>query len=396
MIDYVTHSDNSTKTMAYLGKQEAHSQRYTKTRNLVVGSQNLALDYQNNFNWVYSAMQMRATRELAGKADKKIQAHHLIISFSDTDFPKTDDEKTLQTQAQQAYTLVYGFLKEKLKTSSQFALTVQRDGNGGYLHTHCCINSVNVDGTTFNTNFFDKEKLDKSLNDYFVKNFQKVTGREFTPVVAQNEHSNGDYWNKQHKDDENHYVWKDDLRDRVEKAASISLNFAEFNKFLGQKGVTTKLSRTKKTFTYIFTDEQGVERHIRAYRMRKGKATGLGKEFTREQLQARFEQNKADQIDLPTPKPTKQSTEQRTEPVVHIVQVVQPQKTVIPQPVKTEQKRKKRRKRKTVSPVNRELNSDEKIVKSPSRDRSLQEQFYQNPNNYENTKQQENDHPYLP
>ena len=83
MIDYVTHSNNSTKTMAYLGKQEAHSQRYTKTRNLVVGGQNLALDYQGNFNWIYGAMQMRAVRELANKADKKIQAHHLIIR-SDT------------------------------------------------------------------------------------------------------------------------------------------------------------------------------------------------------------------------------------------------------------------------------------------------------------------------
>ena len=357
MIDYITHSDSSTKTMSYIGKEEAHSQRYTKTRNLVCGGQNLANDYQGHFNWLYSAMQMLATRELAGKADKPKQAHHLIISFSEKDFPKVTGDD-LQKQAQQAYELVDGYLKERFPPTAQYALAIQRDGKGGYLHAHVCLNSVNFDGKTLSTDLFDKFKLDKSLNDYFNKHFEDVTGRKFEPVKPTKEKSNGDYWNKKHKEEDakkgkKPYIWKDDLRERIDLALRISVNSDEFFANLKKQGVdagesnTTIDGKRKKSFTYSFIDENEQFQTIRAYRVRRGKAIGLGKQYMYDPIMEQLAENKAAHIDYvdtphelpktqplpafqaptyhvpttPAPKPTQATTE----PTVHFVDAVPPQ-----------------------------------------------------------------------
>lgn len=417
MISKVLTSKSSTGLMSYLGKETAHSTRYTDERNLVVSSHNFRNDYSGKFNWAYSAQQMVALRELSNRQDKETQAYHLIISFSDDDFPKATG-KTLQEQAKQALKLVDGFLEKRLGDKALFATTIQRDGSGGYLHAHVAISGINVDGTAFDTpkvHMVGKAGLQRALDSYMVEHFPEVTGREFTPVVPNSkpELLPTTYWLEKRKAQyDGVYSWKEDIYNRVEKASYMALSMTDFYKYLDKAGVTATPNtyHGKESLTFEFDDPKDKHHKIRAYRVKRGKMIGLGEEFMIDPLTARIKENARQQAILdrekqgkqvaptvPAPK-IKTTQPQKTEQTVHIFDAVPPQKPVISQPVKTEQKRKKRRKRKTVKSVNKvpKLKNSYAENVSQNEDFSLRDSLSQIPDISDKSKQHENNGPSLP
>lgn len=301
-------SKSSFNLVHYILDGEAHNKRFTNDRNLYVNGHNVFTDYQNKFNSNYLASQFYAVRKMAGKIKKRTQAFHNIYSFSDDDFPPTNDKKELLKQAKQAYKLVDGFLKKQLPEDSQYLIGIQRDGAGGKLHAHVALNSVLINGKTLDTNNLsllqkvtvkqiNKQKVRtvskgvfEKIQDYLSDNFQKVTGRSYQRI----ERDLGDIKSASSEQAERRKQgssWKEDLKQRIIAVASSVDNLSDFKTQLRDSyGVAVKEyqastgkvdSNGKKVkrlaYTYSFKDDNGKLHKSRDFRYTKrGGVGGLG------------------------------------------------------------------------------------------------------------------------
>ena len=278
---------NARALIKYLLDEKPHSTKLVQQRNLLVTGQNiyqLADPYHPNEppQWDSNlvAGQFGASRSHAKNQHKKIQAFHIIASFSDTEFPPEGDQKI---EAQQAAILVKGFLGQYFPDDAQDLIAIQRDGRGGKLHAHIAVNSILTSGKCLRTNLVtqtEREYVDKQghkqhipgfrkeFNQYLEDNFEKVTGREFHPVVPSTE-------NKVHSAEEQivargGYDWHQDLKERIYQAFSDPKvhNLEDFKQACAKRGVTVTEKRRgtgqkdangkkiyKLGYTYEFTGE---------------------------------------------------------------------------------------------------------------------------------------------
>lgn len=318
---------NITNLDKYILNGEAHDKTLTTHRNLFVGGHNVRKDYGGHYNAMYTASQNYAVRKQAGKAGKKTQGFHVIISFSEQDFPKTDNEEKLKEQAQQAYKLVSSLLDKELPRSSQYLIGIQRDGKGGMLHAHVSLNSVLMDGKTLNTNQLSlnhKLTLGKQKNhirerkksaglyqrtqDFFEETFEKVTGRKYQRV----ERNTADLVqaNEVQLTNKGVKTWKDTLKDEIVEVAQNSVSADDFKQKMkdvydvdvldaDKKGKPLRMSIGKddngkkiyrKMFTYRIKDDDGHVHKTRDFYYRKnGAVRGLGTDYTPDSLEKQFE-----------------------------------------------------------------------------------------------------------
>lgn len=318
---------NITNLDKYILNGEAHDKTLTTHRNLYVGGHNVKKDYGGHYNAMYTASQNYAVRKQAGKAGKKTQGFHLIISFSEQDFPKTNNKKKLQEQAQQAYQLVSSLLNRELPRSSQYLIGIQRDGTGGMLHAHVSLNSVLMDGKTLNTNQLSlnhkltlgKQKdhvrerkkeagLYQRTQDFFEENFEKVTGRKYQRI----ERDTADLVqaNEAQLKVKGVKPWKDTLKDEIVEVAQNSVSTDDFKQKMkdvydvdvldtDKKGKPLRMSIGKddngkkiyrKMFTYRIKDDDGHVHKTRDFYYRKnGAVRGLGTDYTPDSLEKQFE-----------------------------------------------------------------------------------------------------------
>lgn len=298
-------------------------------RNLLVTGQNIyqiADPYhpKDPLQWDSNlvAGQFGASRSHAKNPDKKIQAYHMIVSFSDQEFPPEGNQKQ---EAKQATQLVKGFLGKYFPENAQDLITIQRDGRGGKLHAHIAVNSLLTSGKCIRTNLMtqmERKYTDSkgkehiipgfraSFNQYLEDNFEKVTGRKFQPVVPSTE-------NRVHAAEEQivargSYDWHQDLKDRIYKAfsdpkvhslddfkvacATQGVTVTEKRRGTGEKGAQGhKVYKIEYTYSFIGEDKYKSGAHkgekklhkICDYRMGKdGKALrgSLGTAFTPENI----------------------------------------------------------------------------------------------------------------
>lgn len=327
---------NARALIKYLLDEKPHSTKLVQQRNLLVTGQNiyqLADPYHPNEppQWDSNlvAGQFGASRSHAKNQHKKTQAFHIIASFSDEEFPPEGDQKQ---EAQQVATLVTGFLGQYFPDDAQDLIAIQRDGRGGKLHAHIAVNSLLTSGKCLRTNlvtqtertYVDKQGhkqhipgFRKEFNSYLEQNFQKVTGREFHPVVPSTE-------NKVHSAEEQilargGYDWHQDLKTRIYNAFSDPKvhNLNDFKAACAKQGVTITEKRRgtgqkdenghkiyKMGYTYSFTGQdvyksgakKGQPRlhKMRDYRMgRDGQPLrgSLGTAFTPENIKKEIEKH---------------------------------------------------------------------------------------------------------
>lgn len=306
-------SKSSFNLVHYILDGKAHNNKFTNDRNLYVNGHNIFTDYQNKFNSGYLASQFYAVRKLAGKTKKRTQVFHNIYSFSDNDFPPTNDKKELLKRAKQAYKLVDGFLKKQLPEDSQYLIGIQRDGNGGKLHAHVALNSILINGKTLDTNRLsllqkvtvkqiNKQKVrtvskgvfDK-IQDYLSDNFQEVTGRSYQRIDR--DKSNLVNSKAQQISQRGGYVWKEDLKDRIIDVAQNVDNLDDFKaKLHDVYGVSVKEYQAstgkvdangkkikRLAYTYTFTDANGKKHKSRDFRYTKKRGVGGLGTFARPQ-----------------------------------------------------------------------------------------------------------------
>lgn len=204
-----------------------------------------------------------------------VEARLLIQSFHNDELDP-DDQEDLYKANRAGYELarrVYG-------DDRQFLVVTQADN--GNVHNHIvCISPDLKTGRSVRgdaANFYHVKKVsDEVLAEHGITN-----------INAQKEAS-GEYTNKKHigeikRAERGEYVWKDDLKGRIEKALADSAVVDEesFNLALLKFGVDVRFRG--KGVSYGFTDEDG--------KQRKARGATLGTLYGLERVKERFEGNK--------------------------------------------------------------------------------------------------------
>ena len=243
-------SPSSHRTLRYVMEDRPHNTGLVQHRNLLIDSQNVAPDYDGKLDYLYTEAQFAAVREVAQKSNKKTQAHHIIFSFSDTEFPVVRDSKKQLMQAKQVDQLVRGFLTEQLPSSAQYILAVQRDGDGAKLHAHVVLNSVLKNGKTLDTNdlslvykrtrtrengktvYQNKPGFFDNFQDYLDQHFKAVTGRSYTRIymhnLANNANPNIVKANADQIKKAGRNVWREDIKAAITDCVQSSNNLQDF------------------------------------------------------------------------------------------------------------------------------------------------------------------------
>lgn len=313
-------TNNSHATISYILDSTPHNTKLVHDRNLVVDFHNLKRDYNNEINGLYIDSQFYGVRKASGRSNKRVQAHHLIFSFSNQEFPVTLDAKKQHKQAVQADKLIKGFLSRQLPQNCQYLLGVQRDGDGGKLHVHVCVNSVLSNGRILDTNdlsivrkltrhkakgkttYTAEQGLFDNLQDYMADNFKKVTGRDYTRLTLdQKKNLKRDQQITNSKDVQikkrGGTVWRDELASIIKEVANHATDLDDFKRKLktvynvdireyksgaGYDKNGKKLRRT--AYTYTYHDQNNKEHKIRDFHIAKsGAVKGLGL-FARPQM----------------------------------------------------------------------------------------------------------------
>lgn len=311
MISKIIRTSSSSNLIKYIQRGEAHNKELTNERCLAIGARNVD-KIAKKYDALYTSAQFTAVQQKAKNKHKKTKAYHMIFSFSADDFPLPKNQEELKKQADQAGVLIAGFLSKDLPKNSQCFLGVQRDGKGKMLHVHVALNSVKLDGKVLNTNqirLLDKGKekgLRSRLDDYLVNNFERITGRKYTPVRAQEDNlvNSSEVQIKSREEAKNGtgYAWKEHLKALIYNAFDASDSLDTFKQALLENGVSIKERRTgigkdkngkklyRKAYTYAFTGEDGKKHSIRDFAQTKnGGVRGLGKAFMPSSLEKEFE-----------------------------------------------------------------------------------------------------------
>lgn len=322
MISKIIRTSSSSNLIRYIENGEAHNKDLTDERCLAVGGLNVD-KLGKTYDATYTSAQFTAVQQKAKNKHKKTKAYHMIFSFSCDDFPLPKNSKELHEQANQAGMLIAGFLSKDLPKNSQLFMGVQRDGKGKMLHVHVALNSVKLDGKVLNTNqirLLDKGKekgLRSRLDDYLDENFERITGRKYQRVVAQEDNlvNSSEVHIKEREEarkyvkttyKEKPYAWKEHLKSLIYNAFDSSDSLDSFESALAENGVTVKKRQAgigkdedgkkiyRDAYTYLFTDENGKKHSIRDYAQTKsGGMRGLGKAFTPDQLKKELENGRS-------------------------------------------------------------------------------------------------------
>lgn len=272
--------------ISYVLDDDPHSTKHVQTRNLLVDGFNLYKDFSGHYNSLYTEAQFYTLRKLGHKENKATQAYHLIISFSDQEFPLTDDPDVLKKQAKQAMLITKNFLRQQLPDDSQYLLAVQRDGEGAKLHVHCAINSVLKSGKALDTNdlsikvkrervktpqgrrFIQKPGLFDNLQKYLRHNFKSITGRDYVPVSL-NPDKNKDkgdvkVGNLYQMKKRGAVSWREELKREIKDVISKAKSLADFKDKL-QTAYHVRVKEYKATVGKI--DGQKIQRDAYTYQI---------------------------------------------------------------------------------------------------------------------------------
>lgn len=348
----VNQIQNANALNKYLLNHEAHEKTdLVKARNLLVWGQNYMRTYDHKWDGLYVSAQQYAVRALANKKKKKTQAFHMIISFSDEDFPPAKDKKDLDKQTKQAYQIVNGFLKKEMPSNSQYYCALQRDGDGHKLHAHVAISSLLMNGKSFNTNILsinrridrlkapkkdkkkeeekteqvekDKKKkkekykpkfvksagLYERFQDYCDQHFEAEVGHKYKKIMRDNveirKGAEGAYSHRRIKEGKDPRTWREQMLDAIKATVSDSYSLDEFKSKLDTRyhiGIKERRSTAKAengeklsrlAYTYCQKNKDGKIIHkARDFRILKNMTVrGLGRITTPNSLQLVIDQN---------------------------------------------------------------------------------------------------------
>ena len=245
----------------------------------------------------YAKSQMKQTRELFQNAGSS-EAMRVIQSFSH------EDLDPLNPADWQRCNDLGNELAQRIAPNHQVAVYTHIDGQGHMLHNHIIINMPNLEtGKKYNHNN-DWQRVCNIANQISREHGLTVIDHEKSPTERRTMAER--QLTAKHK-----YVWKDDLRARIDKVMldSSTSSYKDFSARLAHSGVI--IHDRGKNFSYEFLDAD--KKHRRA----RGKT--LGADYEKETILNELErQNRQPTTELPRfvepsrqIKQREQSTEQR-------------------------------------------------------------------------------------
>ena len=269
----ITPAKHGTASIDYVLNEDAHNGR--ERRNEFVTGVNL-------FNGVPVQEQMSYYWSMADDR-MQVQTRRAVISFSEKEFDPDNAE-----DVRHAGELCRDGLAE-LFPDRQILVAVQTDGKGGKVHVHGIINNVSM---TDHKGLRGVETcywyLQNGMNEYLRQHGVELdTGEKNKTTQTQTERV---------FDEDGKYVWKADLRQRVEEARQDATSYADFISRVTQAGVAYDDSKKHNTFTM---DEAAYIDHIGEEPKKPLKMRGktMGEEYTAEALKQHFEQQTQAQRD---------------------------------------------------------------------------------------------------
>ena len=277
---------SSYTRVSYILSGTPHNSNKVSHRVLAVYGQNVNLlhDQKGNISTTQSGAylehQFHQSLMKARNPKRTYQCQSVIISFSPNEFDTSDINK----QASQANQLAQLYVK-KFFGDAQAVSVVQADGNGGKLHVHILVNSVNRQGKTIQTNRFSIFHLRHQVDKFMEQNFEKVTGNPWPGPANHNKRLDSQSLTTRS-------VWQKHVKQVIEKVKSEVTTINDFlTKLSNQYGITVT-NRSKDTaWTYhqkVKTTKGIKEYKVRDYYERLNKKTGevksvrgLGKDFTK-------------------------------------------------------------------------------------------------------------------
>lgn len=279
--------------LSYILSGTPHNTDKVSHRVLAISGQNVNLLHDKNGHistmqsGAYLERQFHQSLMKARNPKRTYQCQSIIISFSPDEFDTLDINK----QASQANELAQLYIK-RFFSDSQALSVVQCDGNGGKMHVHILVNSVNQQGKTIQTNRFSIFHLRKQFDKFMSQSFENVTGRPWPGPSNQNQRLDSNNLTTKSE-------WQKHVKQVIEKVKSEVTTISDFLTKLSQYGITVT-NRSKETaWTYhqqVKTATGIKEYKVRDYYERRNKKTGeiksvrgLGKDFTKASITEYFE-----------------------------------------------------------------------------------------------------------
>lgn len=223
-------------------------------RDVAVSGQLVDPDYAKN--------QMKQTRELFQNAGKT-EAMRVIQSFSHEDLDPTNPADWQRCND------LGNELAQRIAPNHQVAIYTHIDGTGHMLHNHIIINMPNLEtGKKYNHNN-DWQRVCDIANQISREHGLTVIDREQAPAERRT-------MAERQLNAKNEYVWKDDLRGRIDNTMSDSSisSYKDFSEHLAKSGII--IHDRGKSFSYEFLDAN--KKHRRA----RGKT--LGADYEKETI----------------------------------------------------------------------------------------------------------------
>lgn len=286
----ITPSRNGREAIAYaLGEEDAKGHNGNDVRNLYVCSVGLTPNQPPSFADQMNEYWMQASSR------NKNQVRRIITSYSKEELDP-DDPKSAYIAGEIAREHA-----KKYYPGRQVLICVQKDGVGGCLHTHALVNNVSyidLKGCTDEQTKFHyvAKTMDETAKQFielkmdYADKWDEVTGRAILPKdkVNQNVRRMRDVNREAIANGEEppHYIWEDDLKNRVRQAMEEATSRDDFEKRLTAHGVEIGRSGSSKKygeyFTYELVDTTGFDEPPK--KEAKVRSYNLGDDFTPESL----------------------------------------------------------------------------------------------------------------
>jgi len=273
-ITTITSTKNGKGSIDYVLKGRTEDKKNPEERTLAVRGHNLDPSR--------AAEQMSAVWRNFGKDDgKTIQTYRIIQSFRESDFNKENYEDIEKANA------IGLALAEKLYPNRQALIVTQADGEGGKVHNHIIVNSVEpVAGKSLRGIETSWEKTISKANDEVLKEHKiKALERGTLRDVAYSRSELSIITDKTAS-------WKDTIRDAVEDSISDkNITSIDDLKEKLKDDYDIDLKLRGKTITYAGTFNTSKDEENPKFVERKVRATKLGNNYTLEGLNHGFREN---------------------------------------------------------------------------------------------------------
>jgi len=293
-ITTITSTKNGKGSIDYVLKGRTEDKKNPEERTLAVRGHNLDPSR--------AAEQMSAVWRNFGKDDgNTIQTYRIIQSFRESDFHKDNYEDIEKANE------IGLALAEKLYPNRQALIVTQADGEGGKVHNHIIVNSVEpVAGKSLRGIETSWEKTISKANDEVLKEHKiKALERGTLRDVAYSRSELSIITDKTAS-------WKDTIRDAVEDSISDkNITSIDDLKEKLKDDYDIDLKLRGKTITYAGTFNTSKDEENPKFVERKVRATKLGNNYTLEGLNHGFRENEKQRQRETT---NKLSTIERIEP----------------------------------------------------------------------------------